>query len=386
MLRPLNVLRDELNEIDRQIVALFEKRMNIATEVVKFKVENHKPIYDPERERQVIENRVALLANPRFAPYVTALFEDLMDMSKAEQQAYLDTLAPSDAMAAPDEGETLPYETGMAVAHQGVPGAYSEQALFHFFGEDALTIACARFEDVFTAIADCRAVYGVLPVENSSTGTVAEVYDLLAKYGLSIVGEQYLHIEHCLLGVKGATLDQVQEVYSHKQGLLQCAPYLHEHGLTPCEMSNTALAAQYVAECQDSSKAAIASRAAGKRYGLEVLAYPISMKRNNDTRFIIVAKEAFPTKRADKISLAFTLSHESGSLYQALAHFSKRALNLTRIESRPIPDKNWEYLFYVDFEGNAAAKEVQEAISELSRQALDVKMLGNYPANKQGGM
>ncbi len=387
MLRDLSVLRDELNDIDKEILSLFEKRMNIATEVIKYKVENKKPIYDPEREKQVIENRVSLLQNPKFAPYAVTLFESLMDMSKAEQQAYLSTLKDSgEDVKKACAPRALPYEKGMVVAHQGVPGAYSEEALFSFFGSETSTLSCPQFEDVFRAITEKRAVYGVLPVENSTTGTVAEVYDLLAKYGLFIVGEQYLHIEHYLLGLKGSTLSDIKEVYSHKQGLLQCAPYLKEHGFTPCEHSNTAKAASFVASNGDASKAAIASKAAGEKYGLQVLAYPISTKQDNYTRFIIVSNTPLESPASDKVSLAFTLSHESGSLYKALSHFSKRALNLTRIESRPIRDKNWEYLFYVDFEGNAGAKDVMDALSELSREAMDVKMFGNYPAKKLSGM
>ena len=229
-----------------------------------------------------------------------------------------------------------------------------------------------------SAIEEGSADFAVLPIENSTAGIVSDIYDLMVEFENYIVGEQIIKIEHCLLGIPGSRIEDIRTVYSHPQSLMQSARFLSQYGWKQISMQNNAFAAKKVVEDQDRSQAAVASAYAGEIYGLEVLKRGVNQSDTNSTRFIIVTNQKVFLKDAKKISICFEIPHESGSLYHMLSHFIYNNLNLCKIESRPIEDRNWEYRFFVDFEGNLADGAVKNALRGLRDEARNMKILGNY--------
>ena len=270
------------------------------------------------------------------------------------------------------------------VGYQGVEGSNGEEAALTYFGQGVSAFkAHEEFEDVFLALQVGSIDYGVVPIENSSAGEVVDIYDLLKKYDLYIVGEQVLQIQHSLLAIKGTQLEEIREVYSHPQALSQSKEFLRKHKeMQPKAYVNTAMAAQFVAEMKDRSKAAIGSKRAAKLYGLEVLEEGIHFNKNNCTRFVILGKAMNIADNCDKISIVFNTAHESGALYQILGHFAYNGLNLLKIQSRPLQEKNWEYLFFADLEGNLQDANVLIALGKVKEHTKYFKILGNY---KQAG-
>lgn len=266
------------------------------------------------------------------------------------------------------------------VGYQGVPGAYGEEATYTYFKEQwSHLVAHDSFEDVIEALLEGRIDYGVLPIENSSAGEILDTYDLIKNHKLYIVGEQSIKIEHHLLGIKGSFIDQIQEVYSHPQGLSQTKEFLKSHPyMKPCPFINTATACQHVAKLKDPTKAAIASKRAAKLYDLEVLAPYIQYNKNNSTRFVILANQMNITDESNKISIVFSTEHVSGSLYNILGHFAHNGLNLLKIQSRPLLEKKWDYYFFADLEGNLQEANVLVALSQIIKRCNFFKILGNY--------
>ena len=229
------------------------------------------------------------------------------------------------------------------------------------------------------AIEEGSADFAVLPIENSTAGIVNEIYDLLVEFENYIVGEQIIKIEHCLMGTPGASIDDIKTVYSHPQSLMQSARYLDVHSSwKQISMQNNAFAARKVSEDGDKSQAAIASEQAAKIYGLDILEKSVNNSQTNSTRFIIVTNQKIFLKKADKVSICFEISHKSGSLYHMLSHFIYNNLNLTKIESRPLEDRNWEYRFFIDFDGNLADSAVKNDLRGLRDEARNMRILGNY--------
>ncbi|HHX60665.1 MAG TPA: bifunctional chorismate mutase/prephenate dehydratase [Epulopiscium sp.] len=268
------------------------------------------------------------------------------------------------------------------IGYQGVPGAFSEEALTKYFKEYTYeTIPCATFEGVLKNLKDKKIDYGVLPIENSSAGSVVEVYDLIRKYSCYIVGEETLSVKHNLLGLPGTKLEDITKVYSHPQGFSQSRAFLDDYmdwRLIPYH--NTAISAQHVKECNQKNKAAIASIRAAKLYGLEVIKENINFSVNNYTRFIIVTRDMCFDDQSNKVSMIFSTAHQSGSLYHALAHFYYNGLSLLKIESRPIHDRSWEYFFFVDLEGNLKDANLLIALGRILDQSAYFQLLGNYRA------
>jgi len=369
-------LRDQIDQVDRQLVELFERRQEICRSVAQYKIENHKKVLDREREEQKLAT-VQQLASTDFNRHgIRDMFEQLMAVSRKLQYQIL---------AENGQGLKLPFEqidkldSQANIVYQGVPGAYSHQAAMEFFGEDAHLEPVRTFEDAMKALSICDADYAVIPIENSTAGAVSDVYDLLGFYDNYIVGELYLRVEHALLGVPGTQLSDIQVVYSHPQGLMQCAQYLNSNPQwKQISVNNTALAAKKVMEDGDVHHAAIASLAAAKLYGLQVLKEAVNHSSVNTTRFIVVAGRKIFTKDAHKISICFELPHKSGSLYTILSHFIYNDLNMTKIESCPILGKNWEYRFFVDFEGNLNDTAVMGALRGIMEEVNYFKILGNY--------
>ncbi|MCD7736167.1 MAG: bifunctional chorismate mutase/prephenate dehydratase, partial [Lachnospiraceae bacterium] len=248
-----------------------------------------------------------------------------------------------------------------------------------YFGRDVNCFHVRKCRDAMEAIAEGSADYGVLPIENSSAGIVADNYDLLVNFENYIVGEQIIKCEHALLGLPGAKLDEIRRVYSHQQALSQCEEYLYHHPewqLIPFD--NTARAAKKVADDQDPTQAAVGSVFAAEYFGLEVLAEKIYYNEANSTRFIVVTNQRVFRRDAKKISICFEVPHSSGSLYNILSHFIYNNLNMNKIESRPIPGRNWEYRFFIDFDGNLMDSAVKNALRGIREEAINMKILGNY--------
>ena len=261
---------------------------------------------------------------------------------------------------------------------QGADGAYSQAAMMKYFGNQIKSFHVDTFREAMEAIDEGAADFAVLPIENSTAGIVSENYDLLAEFEDYIVGEQIIKIEHCLMGLPGTRLEDVKTVYSHPQSLMQSAKFLSEHDWQLISMQNNAFAAKKVASEGRMDQAAIASEHAAEIYGLEVLKKGVNQSDSNSTRFIIVTNQRIFLRNAKKISICFEVPHESGSLYHVLSHFIYNDLNMTRIESRPIPERSWEYRFFVDFEGNLADEAVKNALRGIREEAIGLRILGNY--------
>ena len=373
----LTSLRAQLDEIDSKMVELFEDRMELCRQVAEDKLKTGKRILDKEREKQKIQAVSALAHNDFNKTGISELFEQMMAISRKLQYQIINEKGGHGNLPffGVDELET----DKVRVVFQGADGAYSQAAMHTYFGEEVDSFHVETFRDAMGAIEEGRADFAVLPIENSTAGIVSEIYDLLVEYENYIVGEQVILIQHCLLGVPGAGKDDINVVYSHPQSLMQSSRYLSEHmSWKQISMQNNAFATQKVAEDLDIHQAAIASEFAGKLYGLNVLDKGIQNDKNNSTRFIIVTNQKIFKKDARKVSICFEVAHESGSLYHALSHFIYNHLNVSKIESRPIENRNWEYRFFLDFEGNLSDSAVKNALRGLREETINMKILGNY--------
>lgn len=266
------------------------------------------------------------------------------------------------------------------VAFQGERGAYSEEAIYQFFGSEVETEPCRSFRGIFEAIELGVATYGALPIENSTAGSINQAYDLLLDHDLRIWGEVILRVRHALLAPPGTTQSDIQRVRSHPQALAQCERYLNNHGWTPETVYDTAGSARDLAAAPEPGTAAIASRLAGQIYGLEELDYGIEDLAHNYTRFFILSYQDPPRAQRNKTSLIFCTRHQPGALYECMGEFAKRRINLTKIESRPRLNRPWQYIFYLDFEGHCQDPECEAALTGLLRRSSFVKLLGSYPA------
>ncbi|MBE5970923.1 MAG: prephenate dehydratase [Lachnoclostridium sp.] len=369
--------RNKLDVIDREIVRLFEERMAICGDVAEYKIGTGKAVYDAERERQKIAAVQELTHSDFNKDAIKEVFSQLMAVSRKFQYGLL-----------AEHGKTEPtgfYEVeslktfGARVVYQGVEGAYSHAAARAFFGDQVNAYHVNAFEDTMRELEEGRADFAVLPIENSTAGFVIDNYDLLAKYRNYIVGEVYIPISHMLLGLPEAELSDIKTVYSHPQALRQCTDYLDSHKeWGRISVLNTAVAAKKVKEECDKSQAAIASRTAGELYGLKELAQGVNNEKCNTTRFIVLAKAPVYESSASKISLMFEIPHVSGSLYNILGNFIFNGVNMLMIESRPIPEKSFEYRFFVDVEGNLSDASVRNALTGVRAEASALKILGNY--------
>ena len=372
----LGVLRQQLDEIDAQIVGLYEDRMDVCRQVAENKIETGKKVLDKAREEEKIRKVKSLTHNDFNSHGVEELFEQIMSMSRKLQYQML-TERGSIGKLPFIETEGIDHKA--RVVFQGAEGAYSQMAMVQYFGEQVNSFHVDTFRDAMIALDEGSADFAVLPIENSTAGIVNEIYDLLVEFENYIVGEQIIPIEHCLMGVKGTKFEDIKTIYSHPQSLMQSAHFLSEHSsIQQISMQNNAFAAKKVLEDNDKTQAAIASEYAAQVYGLEILKKGVNDSDTNSTRFIIVTNQKIYAKDAKKISLCLELEHKSGSLYHILSHFIYNNLNMTKIESRPIEGRNWEYRFFIDFEGNLADGGVKNALRGLRDEARTMKILGNY--------
>ncbi len=378
----LSKCRSEIDEIDRQLVELYEKRMEVSEKVAAYKIATGKKVLDQEREKQKLEAVQALAGNDFNKHGVKELFEQIMTMSRKKQYQLIQESGSMNRLPFIEVDSLV--KKGIRVVYQGAQGSYSEAAMKKFFGEEINSFSVETFRDAMTAIEEGTADYAVLPIENSTAGIVSQIYDLLVEYENYIVGEQIIPIRHCLLAPEGAGMDTIQTVFSHAQSLMQSEHFLSEHpGWRQESMQNNAFAAAKVAREGDITQAAIASEYAAKTYGLKILKEGINQAENNSTRFIIVTNQKVFQKDASKISICLEISHESGSLYHILSHFIYNDLNMTKIESRPIEERNWEYRFFIDFEGNLNQSSVKNALRGLRDEAKNMRILGNYQGSEK---
>jgi prephenate dehydratase len=266
------------------------------------------------------------------------------------------------------------------VAFQGIAGAYSEQAIRQFFGPEVESVPCRGLADIFFAVEQHDADYGMLAVENAVAGSVNQSYELLLEHDLRIHAEVILRVRHMLLGLAGTQLSDLKRVRSHPQALAQCQRYLARHGLQPEPAFDTAGSARDLAADPEPGIAAIASELAGELYGLEIIDQSIEDFPFNYTRFFVLALEDSPRAQRSKTSLVFTTPHRPGALYECLGEFARRGINLAKIESRPRLNRPWQYIFYLDFEGHCQDPECEAAIVGLLRRSSFIKLLGSYPA------
>ena len=369
-------LRNELDSIDKQIVELYEKRMEVCGEVAAYKIETGKRVFDRERENQKLKSVRSMTHNEFNACGITELFEQIMAMSRKLQYRLLAEHSSVGKLSFTKVDEIDKIKC--RVVFQGAEGAYSQAAMTKYFGDDVNSFNVDTFRDAMLAIDEGSADFAVLPIENSSAGIVSEIYDLLVEFENYIVGEQIIKVEHCLLGCEGASKNTIKTVFSHPQSLMQSSHYLQELGCQQISMKNNAFAAKKVAEDKDITQAAIASEYAAKVYNLNILEKGVNDLKDNSTRFIIVTNQKIFSKTASKISLCFEVNHESGALYHALSHLIYNGLNMTKIESRPLAGRNWEYRFFVDFEGNLEDSAVKNALRGLREETRNMKILGNY--------
>lgn len=377
----LDQYRQQIDAIDAELVQLFLKRMAVTQKVGEYKKEQGLPVLDSQREKQVIAAKTALTPDPAAKADVAALYESIMAISRKQQRKLVQEGAEDEGFARwlrARQNQRMPV-TAPRVVYQGEPGAYSEEAAVGFFGETVQARGLPWFNDVFQALANGDADYAILPIENSSTGSIRQVYDLLAQYDFSLVGEWQVKVEHCLAALPAVTMDDIQTVYSHEQGLQQCDRFLDQHrAWIKVPTLDTAGSAKQVKETGNRTTAAICSQRAARLYGLDILACPINHNTANFTRFMVVSPRLELRESRDKIAAVFSLPHQSGSLHEILTVFAVHGLNLQKLESRPIPDRGWEYRFFVEFTGDITAPGMDGVLHELSQLSADLRILGNF--------
>lgn len=365
----LDELREQINEIDDKIAEIFVKRMELCLDVSHYKKDNGLPVFQSDREKFILE-KMAKKFPDDLKTSSQVLYQTIMDISKCRQ--YREFFADKNTI------EYSPFETDKPckVAVPGTKGSFSHIASTKPF-EQAEIEFYDHFEQVFNAVEKSKADFGVVPIANSTAGSVVATYELLKKYDLKICATMKEKITHCLAAKKGVGLDDIKIVYSHEQALMQCSELLHKFGFKAHSYANTALAAEYVAQSSEPF-GAICSKECAELNGLEILQYDIANATENFTRFIVIAKKTLCSSNANIISVTLSLPHEKSALYRLLTKFSVAGLNLTMIESRPIANTDFDVVFYLDFEGSIHDEQVAMLINELSQDLAYFKFLGNY--------
>ena len=374
----LNELRNEINQIDEELLKLFLRRMDVAGQVADYKKAHDLPIYQPQREREILK-KVADSAGPEMSGYARVLFSMLMELSKSNQnKRNKKELDLHRQIASAVENTPKLFPQAPMVACQGVEGANSQIACEKVF-KNPFILYFKSFESVFSAIEQGLCQYGILPIENSTAGSVKKVYDLMIRHNFSIVRTFRLKVDHNLLAKPGVSLLDIKEIYSHEQALNQCSAFLEKlPGVKIIAVENTAVAAQMVAESGRTDIAAISSRSCAELYGLQNLAPSIQDKDNNRTRFICISKNLEVYPGADKTSIMMVLPHRPGSLYRVLARLFALGINVTKLESRPIPNRDFEFMFYFDLDTSIYSEEFVQLMCELDDLCEEFKYLGSY--------
>ena len=371
-------LRGQIDAIDDQLVKLFCQRMEVAAKVADYKRENNLPILVPAREREILAD-VAEKAGEEMGNYTRVLYSMLFELSRSYQSKRNMTASPlHEQIQASIENTPKLFPQAPMVACQGVEGAYSQIACEKIF-KSPFIMYFKNFEGVFTAIEQGLCQYGILPIENSTAGSVNKVYDLMIRHNFSIVRTFRLKVDHNLLAKPGTKLSDIKEIYSHEQAISQCATFLNSlPGVKVIPVENTAVAAQMVSQSDRGDVAALSSRSCAELYGLTNLAPSIQDKGNNHTRFICISKNLEVYPGSDKTSIMMILPHRPGSLYRVLARLYTLGINVTKLESRPLPDREFEFMFYFDLETSIYSEEFVQLMCELEDLCEEFKYLGSY--------
>ncbi len=374
----LDELRNDIDKIDKELVRLFTQRMEISAKIGDYKKENNLPIYVPSREREKLQE-VANQAGPAMDNYTRVLYSMIFELSRSYQSKR--NLESTDLhKQIVDSIENTPnlFPQTPMVACQGVEGAYAQIACEKMF-KSPFIMYFKNFEGVFNAIEKGLCQYGILPIENSTAGSVKKVYDLMIHHNFSIVRTFRLKIDHNLLANPGTKLSDIKEIYSHEQAINQCADFLNSiPGVKIIPVENTAVAAKAVAESGRKDMAAISSRNCQELYGLTCLTDNIQDKGNNRTRFICISKNLEIYPGSDKTSIMMILPHKPGALYKVLARMYVLGINVIKLESRPIPDRDFEFMFYFDLETSIYSEEFVQLMCELDDLCEEFKYLGSY--------
>ncbi len=368
--------RDQLDRIDGQLVSLFKERMETVKSIADYKKEHNTPVLAAGREREILY-RVTGLCGEELQEYTKLLYSTLLELSRDYQEDRLNTEESKlcrEILAAAEHSGTFPGRA--VVACQGMEGAYSQMACDKLFSLPQI-MYFNRFDGVFRAVEAGMCRYGILPIENSSAGSVTEVYDLMEKYNCKIVRSLKLKIEHCLLAKPGAKLSDIKEVVAHEQALNQCGEFLKVRGVKITIFSNNAAAAQYVSQSDRTDIAAIASAGCADLYNLHILTDRVSNTDHNYTRFICISKNLEIFEGANRITFVASASHRPGSLYSLLAKFAAKGMNISKLESRPIPGKDFEFRFYFDVEASVHSPDTQKILSQLEKEDF-FTFLGAY--------
>jgi len=370
--------RQQLDKIDGELVRLFENRMEIARQIAALKAKSGAPVLDRGREREIL-SRITDSVSPDLQTYAGILYSTIFDLSRSYQMRQMKLEGPLSREIERAMAETPnAFPSKATVACQGIEGAYSQQAVDRLFQLPSI-LYFQRFEGVFQAVEQGLCKYGVLPIENSLHGSVTEVYDLMKKYSFFIARSLKLRVRHMLLGKEGAKVSNITEIFSHEQALGQCGEFLKSLGnvkVTVCE--NTAVAARMVAESGRDDIAALSSRECASLYGLSILSEDTQDNDSNYTRFICISKglEIYPG--SNRISLMLSVPHKPGSLYRLISRISSQGININKIESRPIPGSDFEFMFYFDLETSVGEQNILSLLSELSSEIERFTFLGNY--------
>ena len=371
-------LREKIDSIDDELVRLFVERMEVAKEVAQYKKENNLPIYVPAREREKLQD-VAKKAGQDMNDYIRSLYSMIFEISRSYQSKCnnQETELFRRVTAAIENTPKL-FPQAPMVACQGVEGAYSQIACERIFKSPSI-MYFKNFDGVFNAIDKGLCQYGILPIENSTAGSVKKVYDLMIHHNFSIVRAFRLKVDHNLLALPGAKLQDIKEIYSHEQAINQCSDFLKTMpGVKVIPVENTAIAANLVASSGRTDVAALSSKNCEELYGLKSLADSVQDKGNNRTRFICISKNLEVYPGSDKTSIMMVLAHKPGALYRVLARMYVLGINVIKLESRPIPDRDFEFMFYFDLETSIYSAEFVQLICELDDMCEEFKYLGSY--------
>ncbi|MCC0700257.1 prephenate dehydratase [Clostridioides sp. ZZV15-6383] len=390
----LTSYRNEIDNIDKELIQLFEKRMNTVLEIAKHKMKNNTTILQKDREEKVLSRAVNNLDNKAYSQETIQFFNSIMEVSRGLQKRLinndgeqkieysLDASNRKFDLLHIDKYKSLKYELNkknILVGFPGISGSFTEEALNKFFNKKTYKKQFKEFKDVFIALKNRELDYGIIPIENSSTGAISETYDLLRKYDFYIVGEECIKIDQNLIGIKGTKLEDIKEIYSHPQGIGQSSEFLKQNStwkLIP--FNNTATSAELVKKLQDKTKAAIASKKAANIYGLEIISPCINDITNNYTRFVVISNQIHIEEESNKMSIVFSVEHEAGKLYKVLGYFAKNNINMTKIESRPMKNTSWRYFFYIDFECSIYNSKVYDLLELIEHNTAYFKFMGVY--------
>lgn len=374
----INELRQEINSIDSELTALFNKRMRVALGVAQYKIENNMPVLDKTRERAVLD-KVAVASDPEIQNYTRILYQDILSLSRTYQHSIINGKSPlSEQIRETVENNPKLFPENAKVACQGVEGAYAQHACDRFFRYPAITYY-KSWREVFEAVVNGECDYGVLPIENSTAGSVNKVYDLLKEFKCYITRSLRLKVDHSLLVKNGTQIQDIKEIYSHEQAINQCGDFLKDFDAKVTVVDNTALAAKMVAESSRKDVAAIASPDCCELYALTELQGAVQNVKNNYTRFICISRNLQIFPGADRSSIMMsTITHKPGALYNVLSKFNAHSINIRKLESRPLPEKDFEFMFYFDIEASVYSPDLYSLFDELYAENNSFTYFGSY--------